>query len=472
MDNEGVNQIYKDLPAEGTAVQKSLEMVPSPQKGIVRKEVPCEQNYGMRCEESPIARMQHENKLLMARYSSRLQAASTAIQRQNLQLELERRLTENAAIARQRQEVWEQRRSEVAARCLKIAEIKFKINEKIKSGTITEMDFKKHRVYAAALQYEEENFWLKKSKQDILFHPQDEKLQRDIISQILFDRVHPIGCLLCQMQYAVLDKVNPIITKHQTLLVQKHNNTRCSNGNCIDTRHQILSGIDHGLCNLSMNGSDDHEAARKHDASEETIVQEEWQAFYRHFQNIAIDIRHDIKLLETLLISLIEPLNTEKGRVIVTEMLHQVYFAPIKSYLIVLLRLITHEDELEFEAAMLTKDDSTEMGSVEEDISRQVCGMLQHLISLHSPCQMLDILVTVLKLLASTSDENNYCKSLGADDLLPRLTSVVISCGLPSLLAEVMYMENFMPTDRALGEGGYSLTVLQSVMSSLLPHSN
>jgi hypothetical protein len=82
-----------------------------------------EQNYGMRCEESPIARMQHENKLLVARYSSRLQAASTAIQRQNLQLELERRLTENAAIARQRQEVWEQRRSEVAARCHKVAEM-------------------------------------------------------------------------------------------------------------------------------------------------------------------------------------------------------------------------------------------------------------------------------------------------------------------------------------------------------------
>jgi hypothetical protein len=77
----------------------------------------------MRCEESPIARLQHENKLLVTRYSARLQAASTAFQRQNLQLELERRLIENTAIARQQQEVWEQRRSEVAARCHKIAEM-------------------------------------------------------------------------------------------------------------------------------------------------------------------------------------------------------------------------------------------------------------------------------------------------------------------------------------------------------------
>lgn len=55
---------------------------------------------------------------------------------------------------------------------------KFQINEKIENGTITETDFKKQRVYAAALQYEEENLWLKKSKQDQLLQPEDEKLQR------------------------------------------------------------------------------------------------------------------------------------------------------------------------------------------------------------------------------------------------------------------------------------------------------
>jgi hypothetical protein len=55
---------------------------------------------------------------------------------------------------------------------------KFQINEKIEKGTITETDFKKQRVYAAALQYEEENSWLKKLKQDLLLQPEDEKLQR------------------------------------------------------------------------------------------------------------------------------------------------------------------------------------------------------------------------------------------------------------------------------------------------------
>lgn len=60
---------------------------------------------------------------------------------------------------------------------------------------------------------------------------------------------------------------------------------------------------------------------------------------------------------------------------------------------------------------MMTKD-NTEVVPVEEDMKRQVCAMLRHLTLLHSPCQMLDSLVAVVKVLASTSNENNHSKSL------------------------------------------------------------
>ncbi|PSN38903.1 hypothetical protein C0J52_20077 [Blattella germanica] len=414
--------------------------------------------------------MQRENKLLIARYSTRLQSALTATQRQNLQLELERRLTENAAIARQRQDIWEQRRSKIAARCHKAAEIKFQINEKIVSGTIMEVDFKKQRVYASSLQYEEENPWLYKLKQDILFQPEDEKLQRDVVSRMLADRIHPLGCLMCQMQYAVLDKVNPIITKHQSLLNQRPNIRY--NENFVDSRHKVLSSIDHRLGNLSMDEAEDVGAERKDvEVCEDTILQEEQKAFRRHFQNIAIDIKQDIKLLETLIVAILEPLNSDKGRNIATEVLHQMYFPPVKPYLIILLRLIARDDEAELEVAMSSQENRVDHAPVEESMKRQVCSMLKHITTLSSPCQMLDGLVAALKMLASTTDENNHCKSLGADDLLPRLMTLIMECGTPALLAEAMYMENFMPTDRALGEGGYSVTVLRSAISCLLPQS-
>ena len=111
---------------------------------------------------------------------------------------------------------------------------------------------------------------------------------RDIINQILLDRLHPYGSLVCQMQYAVIDKVNPIITKHQALLVQRHSTASCITKKCSDTRHPILPGIDHGICSLSMDDSSNPETMIKQDANEESIAQAEWQAFYRHFQNITI----------------------------------------------------------------------------------------------------------------------------------------------------------------------------------------
>jgi hypothetical protein len=90
------------------------------------------------------------------------------------------------------------------------------------------------------------------------------------------------------MQYAVIDKVNPIITKHQTLLVQRQNTASCISKNYIDTRHHMLPGIDHGMCNLSVDDSNNHKIMRNQDANEDTIAQAERQAFYRHFQNITI----------------------------------------------------------------------------------------------------------------------------------------------------------------------------------------
>ena len=111
---------------------------------------------------------------------------------------------------------------------------------------------------------------------------------RDIINQILLDRVHPYGSLLCQMQYAVIDKVTPIITKHQALLVRRNSTPSCITKKCSDTRHPMLPGIDHGICSLSVDDSSNRETMTKQDANEETLDQVEWQAFYRHFQNIAI----------------------------------------------------------------------------------------------------------------------------------------------------------------------------------------
>lgn len=72
-------------------------------------------------DDSPMAQLWKENRLLIARYAIRLKNAPRKA-RPNLQLELQRRLIENTAIARQRQEVWEQRQKGLEDRCKEVAE--------------------------------------------------------------------------------------------------------------------------------------------------------------------------------------------------------------------------------------------------------------------------------------------------------------------------------------------------------------
>ncbi|GLH02160.1 Uncharacterized protein GBIM_08199 [Gryllus bimaculatus] len=383
---------------------------------------------------SPIARMRKENNLLMTRYAARLQTASTKSQRHNLQLELQRRLMENNAIAQQQQEVWEQQRSKVTEWCLQVADEKFKIKEKIENGSITEADFKKQRLFAGALQYEEEHLWLKRLKQDLLSSPKDEIQQRDIVAHVLNDKLHPLGSLMGQMQHAILNKIHPLIK-----VLPESTNSAAPQMNINKRNPRIVSPSE-----------DESSADRKQPESASlanSCITEE-------------DMKQDVKLLETLLCALYEPLTTDPGANILTELLHELYFPPIKPALINLIRLGIADVEEELVYRMSLDKENQELLEMDEELVRSCCHALHRLTLLGSPCQMLDSLAAILKTLAVSED--SQAKSIGADDLLPRLMTVVMSSGMPNLLAEAVYMENFMPVNRALGEAGYCLTVLQS----------
>ncbi|XP_053772176.1 VPS9 domain-containing protein 1 isoform X2 [Desmodus rotundus] len=57
--------------------------------------------------------------------------------------------------------------------------------------------------------------------------------------------------------------------------------------------------------------------------------------------------------------------------------------------------------------------------------------------------------------------------AIGADDLLPILSFVVLRSGLPQLVSECAALEEFIHEGYLIGEGGYCLTSLQSALSYL-----
>ncbi|KAM6324799.1 VPS9 domain-containing protein 1 [Podargus strigoides] len=91
------------------------------------------------------------------------------------------------------------------------------------------------------------------------------------------------------------------------------------------------------------------------------------------------------------------------------------------------------------------------------------------------PRRKLECIVRALRSICECAEE--YCgardgrtpasAAIGADDLLPILSYVVLQTGLPQLLSECAAMEEFIHEGYLIGEEGYCLTSLQSALSYL-----
>ncbi|KAI5760288.1 VPS9D1 [Gulo gulo luscus] len=100
------------------------------------------------------------------------------------------------------------------------------------------------------------------------------------------------------------------------------------------------------------------------------------------------------------------------------------------------------------------------------------------------PQKKLECIVRVLRVICACADD--YCRAqeaapearpllgataIGADDLLPILSFVVLRSGLPQLVSECAALEEFIHEGYLIGEEGYCLTSLQSALNyvELLP---
>ncbi|KAL1123293.1 hypothetical protein AAG570_002379, partial [Ranatra chinensis] len=346
---------------------------------------------------------QSEEETLVSRYRKRLNGAGSAHERQNLELELARQLVEKAAITRNRM-------MQATAWAMHNAHMKFHIQEKLKGGTLKESDFRKQQLYALALHFTEGNSWLKQCVQDLNMYPNNEKLTRELLGNILTDNEHPIRCSMINMQSKI---------------------------------QQMLSSTDQ----LSSS-----------------------EMYRNHFKTIADEIKEDLAILLEVLKVLYEPLNVEKNSSITSELVNHFYFAPLKSQLILLIRQgLKDKEEILTRAWENGCSDCFGYGSdiIQEDARSEAVTKIHYLTTLHNPYEMIDCAVHIIKLLTTSQFDRNHFTSIGADCLLPRLCAVVTESRLIGVAAEAEYMETFMPSEKALGEEGYAVTMLQSVVAHL-----
>ncbi|KAK9504881.1 hypothetical protein O3M35_009053 [Rhynocoris fuscipes] len=339
--------------------------------------------------------------MLMSRYQRRLGMATTALEKQNLELELARQLVEKAAITRNRL-------MQATAWAMQTAHKKFKIQEKLQNGKLKECDFKKQQLFALSLQFNQNNTWLNQLANDLSVYPNHEKIVRELLDNILTDNSQPVKATINHMQ----EKINTLLDKS------------LSNPDADPKEHALI------------------------------------------FEEASNIIKEDINIIQDVLKALFEPLNTDRNACITSEVVHHIYFAPVKHNIVAVIR--NSIKDVEKELSNRIKE------GFEEGINfrltescKEAITKLHYLTTLHNPYDMFDCTVHIIKLLADTKFEQKHCTSVGADDLLPRLCQVVVSSSLPSICAEATFMETFMPSMKALGEEGYAVTMLQSAIAHL-----
>ncbi|XP_037733870.1 VPS9 domain-containing protein 1 isoform X1 [Chelonia mydas] len=204
---------------------------------------------------------------------------------------------------------------------------------------------------------------------------------------------------------------------------------------------------------------------------------------------IVKDIHNSVDRLLSLALLAFEGLNTASSKDQCLARIEEAFFSPLWAPLLALYRRVYQAREVALSRSMERHRNvpPSEIGVsanlFPQDSEGRAAGSYPYstavqelgLILLEScPQRKLECIVRALRVICECAEE--YCTTreswaqpgaaaIGADDLLPILSYVVLKSDLPQLVAECAALEEFIHEGYLIGEEGYCLTSLQSALS-------
>ncbi|GCB60913.1 hypothetical protein scyTo_0006956 [Scyliorhinus torazame] len=207
-----------------------------------------------------------------------------------------------------------------------------------------------------------------------------------------------------------------------------------------------------------------------------------------HLKNIVTDVHNSIDRLLCLCVLAFEPLNTATGKDQCLASIEEALFRPIWMFLLALFRKVNVQREVALEKSMklyktvgpadigvaaklFPKESAASIDSYPYEVAVQELRLIT---KEYCPQKKLECIVRTLRLICECAE--HYCNSkhagalhvtsaIGADDLLPILSYVVLKSNLTQLVSECAALEEFIHEGYLIGEEGYCLTSMQSALS-------
>uniref|UniRef100_UPI00398F0E7B VPS9 domain-containing protein 1 n=1 Tax=Pristiophorus japonicus TaxID=55135 RepID=UPI00398F0E7B len=223
-----------------------------------------------------------------------------------------------------------------------------------------------------------------------------------------------------------------------------------------------------------------------HVTNTEDLLQMEDIPLQNHLKNIVTDVHNSIDRLLSLCILAFEPLNTATGKDQCLASIEETLFRPIWVFLLALFRKVNVQREVALDksmqlyktagpadlgvAAKLFPKESASSDSFPYEVAVQELRLITEE---YCPQKKLECIVRSLRLICECAE--HYCNSrepgtlhvasaIGADDLLPILSYVVLKSNLTQLVSECAALEEFIHEGYLIGEEGYCLTSMQSAL--------
>ncbi|XP_071670640.1 VPS9 domain-containing protein 1 isoform X7 [Patagioenas fasciata] len=394
-------------------------------------------------ELTPLEEASLQNQKLKAAYEARVARLnpSQALQKTSLTLSLQRQMMENLLIAKAREETLQRKMEERRLRLQEAANRRF-------SGSValTPEEQEQRALYAAILEYEQDHDWPRQWKARLKRSPSDLSLVSGLFSCLLSGPGTPPVEGRWPGPAAGPQPPEP-------------------------PRESSFEDLERFL------------ASPEGWAPAEPLVKE--PALPEQLKGIVRDIHNAIDRLLSLTLLAFEGLNTAASKDQSLACLEEAFFPPLWAPLLALYRKVHQPREAALARSMErhrhaspadmglssrlfpTAPGCPAYGSTIEDL---------RLIPLETcPRRKLECIVRALRSICECAEE--YCgagdgqgptsAAIGADDLLPILSYVVLRTGLPQLLSECAAMEEFIHEGYLIGEEGYCLTSLQSALSYL-----
>ncbi|XP_077371657.1 VPS9 domain-containing protein 1 [Festucalex cinctus] len=221
---------------------------------------------------------------------------------------------------------------------------------------------------------------------------------------------------------------------------------------------------------------------------EEYLPELKMSTLKQHLKAIVKDIHRAIDQLLSLGLLSCECLNTANHKDLLLRRIEEAFFVPLWSALVALFRKVYKERELVLQIRMkhyqdvppgdfgvpsklFPLDSHTQKASYPYECAVQELKLLTKCCCPH---RKLECIVRTLRLICACAedyrclhelDSEPKAAAIGADDLLPILSFVVLRCQCPQMVSECAALEEFIHEGFLIGEEGYCLTSMQSALA-------